>query len=695
MPICIPYFADRFNVLPSSPAGTNWSLRLKSALNSLKVRITLVSVAALATGIVATTGLLIHRAEQDTLIAQQVRELRATARAANTLSRRMANVQAALAVTGARLDASTLGDKTRLLEFIRNQPVLMRLFTNVYVAAPDGQLLAMGDARGVRRPEWNVSDQGYFRRTIDDQQPVVSEPLPHPVTGQPSIILTYPLKNAGGLYGVLHGVLGLSDGELIGDLIDPPGTNSQMLLAVTDAKGRIVAHSNQLSLLAQVSADPRLGEAYRQWADAGSRLDPNGFRVEHSTEMVSAATVRATGWMMWRATPRAKLLVPLREARERALWWASGMTLSMSLLMLALLWWLLRPLSQLEHRAQHLFDGQDDSQVPWPQVGGEIGRLAGVLRRVGIERARLESDNAAVLAKLSSVMAAAPIGIAFARSERFELLSAQFNRLFGRTEQDMLGRPTQMIFASNADYQRFIPQVRKAFRQGESYVGEWQMLRANGSLFWAELRGRPINPRDAAAGTIWTLNNIDEQITARAQLEWSASHDVLTGLANRTAFEERAHRLFAASPRALPAAIVVIDLDHFKPVNDSCGHAAGDAMLRAVAAAITSRIRASDLAVRLGGDEFALLLEGCTHEVAMRIAENVRAAISAIQLNWERRTLGVGASIGVASLSAATPSTAVWLAEADAACYKAKDEGRGTVRSAALKVVGSRGDGGE
>src|SRR5471032_1100418 len=136
-------------------------------------------------------------------------------------------------------------------------------------------------------------------------------------------------------------------------------------------------------------------------------------------------------------------------------------------------------------------------------------------------------------------MAAAPVGIAFTRTQRFELVSAEFCRLFGHAEQALLGQPEQMIFGSNADYQAFGAQVQVATQAGEAYVGEWQVLRADGTLFWARLRGRPVDARDANAGSIWTLNDIDQQIAERSQLEWSATHDVLTGLANRKAFAQR------------------------------------------------------------------------------------------------------------------------------------------------------------
>ena len=137
-------------------------------------------------------------------------------------------------------------------------------------------------------------------------------------------------------------------------------------------------------------------------------------------------------------------------------------------------------------------------------------------------------------------------------------------------------------------------------------------------------------------------------------------------------------------PASLPAAVLFIDLDHFKPVNDRGGHAAGDAMLVAVAAAMSSAVRATDLVARLGGDEFAVLLARCTAAAALRTAENVRAAVAAVVLPWGGEQFSVGASLGVASLAEDTPSIDAWLALADAACYAAKADGRGVVRDSAV-----------
>lgn len=453
--------------------------------------------------------------------------------------------------------------------------------------------------------------------------------------------------------------------------------------------GRLLSHPPGRVPLQSLAREPRMAEAFAHWLSSGGSVEPGGLTLPQPGELVSAAGVAGPDWMVWHAMPESELLAPLHAARRQALGWATALVAVLSMAMLAMIWWLLRPLAQLAHRAQHLFDGTQEVHEGWPRASGEIERLSRVLRHVGAERAQLESFNAQVLKKLSSVMNAAPTGIAFTRSNRFELVSAELCRLFGRSEHELLGQPTQIVYASNEDFFALGPQAIEAFRAGRAYVGEWQMLRADGSRFWAELRGRPVDEADHGAGTIWSVVDITEQVAAREQLEWSATHDVLTGLANRKVLAQRLARVLESRPRSMPAEVVMIDLDHFKPINDRAGHAAGDAMLKAVAAAITARVRASDLVVRLGGDEFALLLERCTHETALRIAENVRRAITEIELPWDGHVMRVGASLGVASLSAETASVEAWLAEADAACYAVKAAGRGAVQAhrPVLRVV--------
>ncbi len=664
---------------------------LSAAFGSLKLRITLAAIAGLVLGVGLSTAGLMRQAERDTLSAQRYREMTETVRTASMLSRRVIDLQVALQATAARIDTATLADRTRLIGFMESQPVLRGLFANLFAATPDGQMQVYIDAAGPRRPEVNLLDRDYFKRTVEEQRVIVSEPVPEPVpgrvAGEPAIVFTAPLSSEGKVFGVLGAALRLANRDLLGTLGDGPDADPSAVTIVTDGQGRILAHPVGGRLLQTLATERRLSQAFASWVDSGSAAEPAGMSLPQADELVTAAGVAGTDWVVWRVMPKAELLAPLRAAPQHALLLATGLILAVSLSTLAMLWWLLRPLTQLEHRAQHLFDGSLDAHAGWPEVGGELGRLARVLRHVGAERAQLEAFNTGLLQKLGSVMGAAPVGICFTRGQRFELVSAEFCRLFGRAEQEIVGQPTRLIYTSNADFEAVGPLVTQAFAAGEPYVGEWEVLRADGTHFWACLRGSPVDKLSHDAGTIWTVNDIGEQVAERERLQWLATHDGLTGLANRKVLDHRLQVVFEAMPRSVPAAIVMIDLDHFKPINDSAGHAAGDAVLKAVAVAIASQVRASDLVVRIGGDEFALLLERCTPEVAMRIAENVRAAVAAMELPWQERVLRVGASIGVASLVAETRDAAAWMADADAACYEAKASGRNTVLEAVRPML--------
>ena len=169
-----------------------------------------------------------------------------------------------------------------------------------------------------------------------------------------------------------------------------------------------------------------------------------------------------------------------------------------------------------------------------------------------------------------------------------------------------------------------------------------------------------------------------EQARAAA-LEASADTDALTGIFNRRGFERELKRTLAYIDRYWTrAALLYADLDGFKPINDRHGHAAGDAILKAVAATLARSVRASDTVARLGGDEFGVILWNLSEEHAARKARALEAAIGAIALEWEGATLSVGASIGL-SVIAPSDDLATVMAAADRAMYARKARRRNTM----------------
>ena len=124
-----------------------------------------------------------------------------------------------------------------------------------------------------------------------------------------------------------------------------------------------------------------------------------------------------------------------------------------------------------------------------------------------------------------------------------------------------------------------------------------------------------------------------------------------------------------------------LDLDQFKVVNDTCGHEAGDRLLKQITSVVQTRIRTSDVLARLGGDEFGVLLVDCTLDTASRIAENLRQAIREFRFVWGDRVMNVGVSIGLAEVNGSLESLAAVMSAADVACYSAKDSGRNRVQT--------------
>lgn len=186
-----------------------------------------------------------------------------------------------------------------------------------------------------------------------------------------------------------------------------------------------------------------------------------------------------------------------------------------------------------------------------------------------------------------------------------------------------------------------------------------------------------------AAGHVTVFHDVTDMHQRQRELAHAAAHDVLTGLANRATFMAEMERLAIAplKPDA-PHQLLYIDLDGFKPVNDQSGHAAGDAMLKMVSEAITSAVRDEDLVARIGGDEFVVILQQCPPSFARLVGQNIIDRVNAIRLEWETAIHGISASIGVAGFDSAPGSADAIVANADAACYAAKAEGRGRVRMA-------------
>jgi len=186
----------------------------------------------------------------------------------------------------------------------------------------------------------------------------------------------------------------------------------------------------------------------------------------------------------------------------------------------------------------------------------------------------------------------------------------------------------------------------------------------------------------AVSGGVLVFHDVSESRELNRKLSYHASHDILTGLVNRREFEARLERsLRSAKARETQYALCHLDVDQFKIINDTCGHSAGDALLGQVGALLKTKIRWRDTLARLGGDEFGVLLESCSLDEAMRMAEQLKETIRNYKFVWEERTFRLGCSIGVVPITGDSGDVAALLSAADSACAAAKEAGRNRVFS--------------
>lgn len=189
-----------------------------------------------------------------------------------------------------------------------------------------------------------------------------------------------------------------------------------------------------------------------------------------------------------------------------------------------------------------------------------------------------------------------------------------------------------------------------------------------------------IDDQGRLQGLVLTFRDTSQTTTLIRELAYRASHDALTSLVNREEFERRLKRLVAdAQAGGGPHAICYLDLDQFKLVNDTCGHAAGDALLKDVATALQVLVGENDTLARLGGDEFGLLLPQFATGQAARFAQDVVLALGRLRFEWSDRQFGIGGSIGVAPIGRDSGTLDDVLMAVDAACYVAKERGRNRV----------------
>ncbi len=264
---------------------------------------------------------------------------------------------------------------------------------------------------------------------------------------------------------------------------------------------------------------------------------------------------------------------------------------------------------------------------------------------------------------------------------RFTYVSERSQDVLGVSREELIGSRIDELFAS-AEGQVGQSKDHASVgdeRQPFSMQSFWR--RPDGARRVISTSGKPILGFDGVfQGYRGTSRDISDSFSLTEELGYQASHDTLTNLLNRRAFEQRLQTLLSRLEESPGEhALCYLDLDRFKVVNDTCGHIAGDELLRQLAERLQGQVRKRDTFARLGGDEFGVLLEDCPYERALELVSELHKTINEYQFFWNDQSFRVGASIGLVVINSPKSTLDDLLASADRACYVAKDEGRNRI----------------
>ncbi len=257
--------------------------------------------------------------------------------------------------------------------------------------------------------------------------------------------------------------------------------------------------------------------------------------------------------------------------------------------------------------------------------------------------------------------------------------------LLSCNKKDITGKTFKQVFniVEEASGDVIEDPLHKCFLTGEIvHLPEHSSLIAkNGSVVSIEASIAPMkSDTGGLMGAVMVIQDVSHTRRLTRQLSYQASHDLLTGLYNRRKFEEYLEEiLINVREEERHHTLFYLDLDNFKTVNDTCGHVAGDELLKQLPALFNDVLRTGDIVARLGGDEFGVLLENCGIKKAVNIADKIRQKIKDYRFVWDDKTFEIGVSIGVVAINADNYDMSQVLSSADVACYSAKDSGRNRV----------------
>ncbi|MBB6559439.1 diguanylate cyclase (GGDEF)-like protein/PAS domain S-box-containing protein [Acidovorax soli] len=674
---------------------------------SLVLRLMAVAALVVVLASAASVWLVSRAAGQEAMrrvVGQQTDEVEVVAR---LLASKIEQSQKVLRTVAQGITPGMLDAPASLDWMLRQGLPAAGFFDALQVVRKDGELkLNIRAGQLAKASDLDPAERDALRRTLIDGKPVVSE-LIAGRTSDARIMFTLPLHSEEGtVLGVVAGALKLqSQGLLPQSMALPAREDSRLVVFTRD--GTILSHTDPARIMGQVRDEPGLAPVFADWLRRAQPVVGRGSTEVLPDHIVSVAGMPLPQWFVARVSNSQALLAPLQGAQREA-WWLAAAVIALGVLLLAsVMVWMAQPLAQLCRSALQLLRRDARAVVEWPVSRGEVDTLVRVFDGLAQQKQQRDHLHTLVGGQFEAILEHSSVGIVITRHGVLEVVGRQASLMLGYADGELQGRPARALYGSDADYARLGERVQAAFAAHGAFDGDVCFVRKDGSPVWARVQGRTVRSQALGASTVWMLEDITAARAAQYQQAWELTHDALTQLHNRSAFEHRLALLLAErSTRARgPASagdsdgadagedgvVLFLDLDHFTLVNDVAGHDAGDDVLRHVARLIETQVRQVGWSARLGGDEFAVVLPGCTLARGQAVAEQLRATVQAWEPSYQGRSFTLGVSIGLVVLDAHLHDVASVLYAADMACYDAKRAGRNRVETRHARDMTSSG----
>ena len=667
-------------------------------LGSIKTRVTLFTLAIFIVGIWYLSYYASIKLQQDMTREISEQQLSSTALLANQISNDLLERQTTLEKLAEKVGEIGLENPAQIQSFLEDRFVIRRDYNaGAYVANFDGVTIATVP-HTIKRLGINFRDRIYITEALDQGKSTISHLMPGKVLPNMIFSIAVPIRDREGkVTGVLAGVIDLKQPNFLDKIAHSRYGKSGYYL-LEDQKTRLIITSSDKRRILQPQSSPGVNwlvdRHLQGYEESGIITNAAGVEV-----LVSAKRIPIANWIMVAAIPTKEVFAPIKELQSRIMLSATLMTLVLGSLLWLLLW---RELSPVFSTIKKLADlsGSDTRDIVLPETNhGEIGELIAAFNN--LLRALNERESALAESEFRWKFATEGSGDGL-----WDWDITNNKVFFSSNWKKMLGYSDDEISNSLNEWQRLVhpddlddtmAKVRQHLEgKTPTYVSEHRLLCKDGQYKWILDRGLVVS-RDEKGNplrAIGTHTDITERKHMEELIRQQALYDSLTKLPNRRLLVDRLTHAMSISKRTdYHGAVLFLDLDNFKPLNDTHGHEAGDLLLIEVANRLKHCVRESDTVARMGGDEFVVVLAQLdknldkSRQQAAKLAEKIRTALAKpYQIKMEENGKNITvkhhctASIGFVLFLDEQSNINDILRNADDAMYQAKSAGRDLVR---------------